>query len=117
MTAYAHVNWGRWVATCPNPQCNNAEELHPWPNYQCGHSICRVTDYPDTIFHCTDCRTIDAIKWPIDAQEIWAALRERPRLETRNWYPSDHEQALQWNLPNGQSADDLRKEQRIKEAS
>jgi hypothetical protein len=108
--ARAHVNWGRWIATCPNPVCNNAEELHPWATYECGHRDCKLTEFPDTLFHCSECKTIAPIEWPTNAHELWAELIRRPERSNRNWYPEGHELAVRWNLPNGQSVRDLERE-------
>lgn len=105
--ARAYVNWGRWIAVCPNPDCNSAEELHPWSEYTCTHRECRVTEFPDSIFHCSNCHLITPIEWPMNAYEIWRELQNRPKEENRNWYPADHDQAVQWNLPHGQSVADL----------
>lgn len=105
--ARAHVNWGRWVATCPNRDCNNAEEIHPWPGYPCGHSMCTVSEYPERVFHCSLCRAVASIEWPSNAAELWMELGNRPRMETRNWYPAGHEHAAQWSLPHGQTVRDL----------
>jgi hypothetical protein len=102
MRARAHVNHGRWIASCPNPDCNGAEELHPWSGYQCGHTACAVTVHPETVFHCSYCRTVAAVDWP--------ELQKRPRVENRNWFPADHEQAVKWGLPHGQTVDELRVE-------
>lgn len=109
LRARAFVSHGRWVSVCPDANCNNAEEVHPWAGYVCGHRQCQSADR-ETTFVCSNCRLMAALEWPDNAQEIWAALLERPRWENRNWYPEDHELALLWNLPHGQSVNDLRVE-------
>src|SRR5690348_12446372 len=112
--ARAHVNWGRWIAFCPNAYCNSAEELHPWSGYECGHKECRKAGFarpgPDTMFHCSECQTIATIEWPPDADAIWDTLNERPDKRKRTWYPLDHEHALLNNLPHGQSISELAEE-------
>lgn len=62
------------------------------------------------MFHCSSCQLIAPIEWPMNAQAIWSELQKRPRPETRNWYPEDHEHAMRWNLPHGQSVADLEAE-------
>jgi hypothetical protein len=109
-TARAYVNWGRWVAACPNPACNSAEEIHPWQGYACTHVGCQHAVWPQTLYHCTECRAMAPIEWPPDAGEIWAALSDRPALSNRNWYPADHHFALRWGVPHGQSPAELRAE-------
>jgi hypothetical protein len=42
--------------------------------------------------------------------EITAVLALRPIPQTRNWYPRDHDIALRFRIPHGQSVDDLREE-------
>ncbi len=109
--ARACVNHGRWLAHCPNG-CNNAEELHPWGAYKCGHGSCSTPPYPEPMFHCSNCHTLASIDWPTDAADLWAALLERPDERNRNWYPLGHDLAESWGLPTGQSVDDLRVEHR-----
>lgn len=86
--ARARVNWGRWIADCPELYCNNAEDLTPG----------------QATFHCTVCRIVGPVEWPADADGIWSALLERPRPATRNWYPAGHDEAVRLGLPHGQSA-------------
>lgn len=109
LVARAYVSWGRWVASCPNPDCESAEEVHPWLGYQCGHRNCRHTGRERT-FMCSACRLVAPIEWPPNADELWSALEERPKVENRNWFPAEHELALRWGVPHGQSVNDLRRE-------
>lgn len=112
--ARAHVNWGRWIASCPNVNCNSAEEIHPWTGYECGHRACRENGFartgPDTMFCCSECRTLATVEWPRNAEAIWDALNSRPNKEKRNWYPQDHELALRFGLPHGQTIVELAEE-------
>lgn len=92
--AHAYVNWGRWVADCPVPDCTGAEALTPGQG----------------TFHCQNCLTVTGLTWPGDADNIWQALQERPVPATRNWFPADHHLALRAGAPAGQTASDLRAE-------
>ncbi len=101
--ARARVNHGRWIADCPRRYCANAMRLEPG----------------QATFHCGGaggCLMVADIEWPADADSIWEALLERPVPTTRNWYPDGHVEAVRLNLPHGQTAADLRAEQREYEA-
>lgn len=101
--ARARVNHGRWIADCPRRYCANAIRLEPH----------------QSTFHCSGlggCQMVAGIEWPADADDIWQALLERPVPTTRNWYPDGHVEAVRLGLPHGQTADDLRTEQRQYEA-
>lgn len=73
----AYVSDGRWVADCPDAQCNGAMYL-----------LDRATP-----FMCAECLNADVqgrwrpVDWPsvTDETEIEAALMARPRRETRHW--------------------------------
>ena len=96
-TARARVNHGRWIADCPRPYCANAVRLTP----------------RQASFHCSGeggCLMVAPIVWPADAEEIWAALAERPVPSTRNWYPDSHAEAVRLGLPHGQTPAALREE-------
>ena len=96
MTARAYYNHGRWVADCSRPYCGGAEDLTA---RQGG-------------FVCSNCRQLDTVEWPADADEITAALERRPVPQTRNWFPAGHDLALRSGCPHGQSVADLLEEQR-----
>lgn len=101
--ARARVNHGRWIADCPRRYCANAMRLEP----------------RQAMFHCGGeggCRMVADIEWPANADDIWQALLERPVPTTRNWYPNGHVEAAKLGLPHGQTADELRAEQREHEA-
>jgi hypothetical protein len=96
-TARARVNHGRWIADCPRRYCANAVRLQPRQGS----------------FHCSGeggCQLVVPIEWPLDAEEIWAVLGERPVPSTRNWYPPSHVEAVRLGLPHGQTPADLREE-------
>jgi hypothetical protein len=97
--ARARVNHGRWIADCPRRYCANAMRLEPRQG----------------TFHCSGqggCLMVADIEWPADADAIWEALLERPVPVTRNWYPPGHVEAVKLGLPHGQTAEELRAEQR-----
>lgn len=97
--ARARVNHGRWIADCPRRYCANAIRLKPRQG----------------TFHCGGeggCQLMAPIEWPSDADELWAALAERPVPATRNWYPHGHVEAVRLRLPHGQTAAELREETR-----
>lgn len=102
MTRYvarAHVNWGRWIARCPRDLCTNAMRLE---RHQ-GTYVCAGAG---------GCGLQCGVEWPSDADEIWEALLERPVPNTRNWYPKGDPIAVLTGSPHGQSAAELREEQR-----
>lgn len=94
--AQAYVNHGRWVAYCPRPECNNAEQLQPM----------------QWMFECSNCRLALPVDWPPNAGEIWYVLAFRPVPQTRNWYPRDHFKAVEAGIPHGETPDELREENR-----
>lgn len=92
LRARAHVNHGKWIASCPYEHCANAERLRP--------------RQPE--FFCTNCEQAPVpVEWPADADDIWTVLSLRPVPQTRNWYPFGHVDALSWGVPHGQSVADL----------
>ena len=76
--AYAYVNAGRWLVTCPFPGCHGAQ-------YAC---------WEDRRFWCVDCdnRAIRGqwvrVEWPDNSIEIEEALLRRP-AEARHWLPGE----------------------------
>lgn len=75
--APARVNWGAWVADCPNPDCGGAEDI--WLAYP--------------IFFCMTCGNSMAggvwipVALPEDPNLVDLKLSLRPRIEDRNWEP------------------------------
>lgn len=96
--ARAYVNHGRWIAECP---------------YECGSALQLFGR--EGVMRCTECHSISPIEWPDDADDIWEALEERRLPRTRNWFPEGHHLALKSGQPHGQSAKELRDEQRENE--
>lgn len=104
--ARAYVYAGDWVADCPRA-CGNVEHLYARINRSDPHSP-RMVQLPE--FYCSYCQATAPIEWPPDMAEIMAVLVLRPVPHTRNWYPKDHETAVRFRVPHGQSVDDLRAE-------
>lgn len=88
--ARAYVNFGRWVADCPQ-DCGAALKLDPG----------------QTMFPCPECHSISEVEWPADPDAIWEALEKRPAPKNRNWFPEGHELAIRARLPHGQTAAQL----------
>ncbi len=88
--ATAYHNWGRWVADCPNIECENAEDV-AGRTFFCGCQGSPVCG------HSQPCRTISEIVWPDDIETINHVLSVRPVPSNRNWVP-------------GETLEDLRKE-------
>ena len=105
-TALAYVYGGDWVADCPR-ECGNVEHLFVPinPHDLMAPRTIRVTD-----FKCTYCMCTASIEWPSDMNDIMTVLVRRPVPYTRNWYPKDHPTAVKFNLEDGQSVDDLLRE-------
>lgn len=92
--AVAVVNRGRWIAECTREHCNNAIALEP----------------KQSAFHCggiDGCQLVVEVLWPSGADEIWAALLQRPVPGTRNWAPAGHRQAVIDGFPDGQTVAEL----------
>lgn len=96
MAVEAHVNHGRWIALCSRPHCTSAAPLKPG----------------QTGFHCVECNQLDSVVWPTDAEAIDAVLAMRPVPTTRNWAPPGHWQSIAVGMPEGQTVDELRAENR-----
>lgn len=75
MRAVVYFNWGRWVADCPDPDCNNAEEF--------GRGL------RDVIMVCANCKQSWKPDWPAERNAIEQTLAARPVPGTRNWWPSE----------------------------
>jgi hypothetical protein len=74
--AYAEANWGRWIAKCPGPWCDNAMGLER------GQAVF-VCAGPDSCGFTTD------IVWPPDPAAIEMLLEMRPANKVRNWVPGE----------------------------
>lgn len=101
MIARAYVNFGRWVAECPRPECTNALELRPRQDRFVCDSV------PD------GCGMDCPVEWPENASEIWEVLTRRPVPKTRNWFPSHHLTGVLNGYPNGQTVADLLAENKL----
>mgnify|MGYP001568286017 CR=1 FL=1 len=104
--ARAYVYSGMWVADCPRA-CGNVEQLFDLanPRNPAGPRTVRRTS-----FHCSYCHLIAEIDWSTQEAEIMEVLGRRPVPHNRNWYPADHETAVKFRVPHGQSVQDLRDE-------
>lgn len=72
-SAHARVNWGRWVADCPDSACFAAEAVMP--------GMARA--------HCAECDRPYEVRWPTERAEIDRVLSLRPVPATRNWFPGE----------------------------
>lgn len=103
--ARVFVYCGEPVASCPRP-CGNVEfvylPVHPGGPRQ----------VPMPMFHCSYCQLNAELEWPQtpDLSEILSVLMLRPVPHNRNWYPRDHDDAVRFNIPHGQSVQQLRDE-------
>lgn len=106
--ARAYVYSGDWVADCPRG-CGGVEHLYARANPRNPASP-RTVQLPT--FGCSYCGMTAPIDWPPNLAEILTVLMLRPVPHTRNWYPQDHDVAVRFRIPHGQSVDDLRAENR-----
>lgn len=104
--ARAYVYCGDWVADCGREGCSNVEHLFTSarPNGP------RILQRP--FFSCSYCGYQTEIIWPEASfiADMMAVLMKRPIPNTRNWYPADHDTAVKFRIPHGQSVDDLKAE-------
>ncbi|MEU9323180.1 hypothetical protein AB0D91_05110 [Streptomyces canus] len=105
--ARAYVYSGDWVADCPRIGCGSVEHLYERANPRQPNSP-RVAQKPE--FHCSYCGQTAPIDWPAQLAEITAILMLRPVPHTRNWYPQDHDTAVRFRVPHGQSVEQLQEE-------
>ena len=96
--AFAYINFGRWISDCPLG-CGNAYGVNPGQL----HFMCEVPH---------GCGHIGILRWPLDAEKLWATLEMRPMPKTRNWFPRNHPLALRSGCPDGQTVNDLLEENR-----
>lgn len=73
---FVRVGHGRWLFDCP---CGASVAVHPaWPDARC-----------------LGCGSIfPAVRFPLEAPAIEAALVVRPALATRNWQPGEPVETL-----------------------
>jgi hypothetical protein len=95
--ALAYVNWGRWVADCPHPECTDAREVSDGRD----QDVCHF-GHPFTV-----------VRPPAAAMTaIMAELTKRTEDADRSWYPRGHLRARLAGQPTGQTLDELREETR-----
>lgn len=106
--ARAWIYNGQWVGSCPRPadpvdgkHCGGVEFLYE-PLVPNGP---RVRE--KTFFACSNCGYQAEISWPRRREELLMVLMLRPLPDNRNWYPTDHPDAIKFRLPHGQSVADL----------
>jgi hypothetical protein len=105
--ARAYVYGGEWVAGCPRVDsvsgklCGGVEFLYI-PSRMNG-----PRDQRRSFFICSYCGTQAPIDWPGQEHEILQVLSMRPVPGTRNWYPQDHPDAVNFHIPHGQTVRDL----------
>lgn len=102
--ARAYVYCGDWVADCPRKGCANVEFLYRQSRMN-GPRDQRIPFYT-----CSYCGAKSPIDWPRRENEIMQVLVRRAIPQNRNWYPKDHEVAIKFRIPHGQSVDDLKHE-------
>jgi hypothetical protein len=96
-TALAYLNWGRWVADCPEPGCQDARAVyHPVTGQRQAEDVC-ANGHPFAI---------DMPPPPAEAQLV-AAVAERANDADRSWYPTGHPRATLAGLPTGQTVREL----------
>ena len=73
----ARIEYGHWLADCPNPHCDSAMRLEYGSGYVC-----------DGLGGCGQAAAVD---WPApaDAQAIVRLLALRPAARNRNWLPHE----------------------------
>lgn len=101
--ARVYVYCGDPVADCPRG-CGNVEFTY-LPTRPGGP---RVAPMPS--FRCSYCLMEAELEWPADLAEIMSVLMLRPVPHNRNWYPQDHDVAVRFRIPHGQSVQELRDE-------
>ncbi len=104
--AVAYVYSGEWVSDCPREGCANVEFLYTAARPHGPRTI------PKPFFACSYCGEQAEIKWPPTEfrEAVMEVLMKRPVPGNRNWYPKDHETAVRFKIPHGQTVADLREE-------
>lgn len=78
MRTRAYVNFGRWVADCPSPDCTSAKEVQPGQAvYQCAAPT-------------FGCGRTAPLAWPEDPAGDMAALADLPAQHQSQPYPPTH---------------------------
>lgn len=114
--AWAYIYHGDWVANCPQPDCGNVQFVCELPLSQ--RSKPRIWGDRMDRFVCGYCgHGPTAVQFPSDdAGSPWysygleEAVDRRPIPHTRNWYPEGHPTAVAWGIPDGQTVEDLLRE-------
>lgn len=101
--ARVFVYCGEPVASCPRP-CGNVEFVFLPVSRGAPRTV------PMPVFHCSYCQLSCDIEWPDRLPEIMEVLMRRPVPHNRNWYPQDHDDAVRFRIPHGQSVQQLRDE-------
>jgi hypothetical protein len=83
VTVQAYVNYGRWVADCPNPACTNAMAIEPGKD----EFRCEFWGGTPQAPRLEGCRTVAEIGWPDDPYGVMADLIDLPEPQ-RNWRPA-----------------------------
>jgi hypothetical protein len=76
--AYAFVNEGRWIASCPDPHCSGAEFVRE------GHPLL-----------CASCGGVSQVVWPDDVEGIERHLSKRRHRKNQNWNVGEPVEALE----------------------
>lgn len=96
-TALAYLNWGRWVADCPEPGCQDARAVYnPQTGQRQAQDLC-VQGHPFLI----------EMPPPALEGQLVAAVADRANDADRSWYPKGHPRATLAGLPTGQTVKDL----------
>jgi len=85
--AVAYVNHGRWVADCPDTECHGAEDTTP-------NRVSGIIALNRDRMVCTNCGRMWPAEWPPDAGAIVQVLMQRPKVNTRHWWPWETVQEL-----------------------
>lgn len=81
-TTQAFLDWGRWVAGCGNPACENAKQV--WPGQD--DMVCDAP--PDNIGVCL---STTRIEWPENPGEVLASVAGLPPSR-QHWRPTPDDQ-------------------------
>lgn len=84
--AHPVMNWGRWIASCPDSACPNAEHYGPDPY---ANTAPHIGGLKDDRFDCSFCKRTFGVEWPQERTEIEVELQLRPVPSTRNWIPGE----------------------------
>jgi hypothetical protein len=80
MQAVARLDWGRWVADCPNPMCSSAMHLERGQrDFHCRFKLDDRGNYGG-------CGTLAPIAWPGDPAGIEAGVADLPESR-QQWRP------------------------------